>query len=1168
MKKQKVFKLIPIFLVLIMVCTVGIGSGFATDVSNQTNELATPNELNLNLGSLENTTYPKSDNLADSNSQISVDSNKPTEDISSSFDDDSMSYADSVSEDQLDNQVVYVNDSYTGSVSDGTLDNPYKNVNSALSAMANEKGNVTIYVAGGNYTGTQNTGLTIKNNSAVLTISAFNNEEVIFDAESSRQIFDIAKYVNLNLIGLTFANGKTNSPKYGGAIAIGNKACVMIESCNFINNYNNQRGGAIYCDGANLTIFNSKFLDNTCPTGGAILDRANSNVTINNCEFKDNYASSNAGAINNFNSNLIVNNSNFISNSAKSEAGAIRCDAGYLEVYNSNFIDNTVESNGGAITDNAGSSIKIDNCLFENNTAKISGGAIYSRSAPLEITNTNFKNNTVIGSGNYEIGGGAAIRSDNSNLAIDNCNFEGNIINRGTGGAIASNDYSNLTINNSKFIENRADNNDNSNCAGGAIYLKYNTINNIINNTIFESNFATAYGGAIRSYAELTIYNSVFRNNGVNGYGSYTGGYSRGGAINIAEATLTAYNCQFVDNYAADGGGAIRLNGSSVINNCLFEGNYLLNNKYTYGSAIYNNIGQDTIIENSVFKDNTAIQGTIYNNGNGKFTIKNSIFANNTANDAAAIYNEKGTIDVNNVTFVDNKATNRGGVIYNNKGTLIITNSNIYNNVAEFGGFLFTDGNANNYVSLNRIYNNHAEFGQDVYFSSKMNVVSYFDDNWWGINDPMNNNWDDRFVCTDYVLNSWMNMDVTSSNYVRGNVVYVNVTLKSQTGAILNFALPVKFNVSLDNEEIILIEDGTINSSFNEPLNYQFIVELDDQKWTYNRIIYSNITCDNIGTLYEDDDVIIKGNLVDDLNNVIANADVNISIFNSNGIINSVIVQTDENGAYYYNFGTLSQGNYSIAVIYQGDEIYQSANVDSTFNVIVYTPIPDPDPTPVDPGNTTTNTTTPTNNTNVTNSTTDITNNTEENNTPTNNTTNNTEQAPVTPVTPTNPDVNVNFPTLPDTNLAPADRPKDEEEDEDDDNTSDDVTSDNSSSSNQNNDANDSSSATNSDTTSTPDSNASTNVNNGVTVNNGSNLANVNNAAANSTAVSSTNGLTNTNTTNSNGNNIVLQNNGDSPLSLDYPVISELAKDNSVASLLISLGSIAGLTEIKRREKK
>ena len=98
--------------------------------------------------------------------------------------------------------------------------------------------------------------------------------------------------------------------------------------------------------------------------------------------------------------------------------------------------------------------------------------------------------------------------------------------------------------------------------------------NILLNNSIFENNYAEAFFGAI--YAEgvdLTIENTIFNNNSAGNEESSIQAF--GGAIFVESRTnVKAFNSSFIGNTCSGFGGAVFSRGNFSATNCLFHGTF------------------------------------------------------------------------------------------------------------------------------------------------------------------------------------------------------------------------------------------------------------------------------------------------------------------------------------------------------------------------------------------------------------------------------------------------------------------------------------------------------------------------------------------------------------------------------------------------------------------
>ncbi|MBR0370441.1 MAG: Ig-like domain repeat protein, partial [Methanobrevibacter sp.] len=228
----------------------------------------------------------------------------------------------------------------------------------------------------------------------------------------------------------------------------------------------------------------------------------------------------------------------------------------------------------------------------------------------------------------------------------------------------------------------------NASCAP-AIAWGYGTQCTIINCN-FENNTAFSSGGIVRYRNGMTysfITNSTFKNNRA---------FSYGGAvhwdINQNSHNNTIYNCDFINNTANRGAGAVFLSATDdVINMSRF-----INNSAGLGGAIYWQGHNGKIINTNFTTNNATEGGSIYWTG-GNGLVNNCSFDRNNATyrgGAVLLANSINSI-FSNCTFDDNIAGTNGGAIDwqqgSSNGRLI--NSTFNNNIAErSGGAVFWYG--------------------------------------------------------------------------------------------------------------------------------------------------------------------------------------------------------------------------------------------------------------------------------------------------------------------------------------------------------------------------------------------------------------------------------------------------------------------------------------------
>ena len=510
----------------------------------------------------------------------------------------------------------------------------------------------------------------------------------------------ILAYGNVNIAGSSFINNtavdggavesfnakmtisesyftSNNATEYGGAIYNSNSD-VELSDLYFEDNYATDYGGAIYNFRGNVNVTQSQFTRNAAGSkGGAVLNSFGS-VNIADANFSENTAAVNGGAVY-FASADNVTNCNFINNTAGKSGGAVYVD----EVYNASKIDSTFmgnnANNGGAIYFNGGISNVTIGGIYIDNVAQRGGGAIFVRGKSM---NNNFTADFIANEARTASGGAIFIYNQ-----ADNNTFEGSYWDNYAiyGGAIFFYNKANSNVFNSEFTNNTA-----KSC-GGAIFF-YNTTdgNNFTgdftgNSALGEVDESVGNGGAItfKDTSSKSIFTCDFINNTAN---------LNGGGVNYRQTPYNiTFNSNFINNTSPRGGG---VNFFKTFENVSFIGAFI-GNSAVKGGAI---AAVDGIIDCVIFSDNRAEEGgAVYINGTGQ--VSDCIFTNNTATDeysgGGAVYIGSG--NVTDSIFISNRATSAGSL----GGAVLIKNSanvtgcSFEDNFAGFGGAVADEFNVN-----------------------------------------------------------------------------------------------------------------------------------------------------------------------------------------------------------------------------------------------------------------------------------------------------------------------------------------------------------------------------------------------------------------------------------------------------------------------------------------
>ena len=236
---------------------------------------------------------------------------------------------------------VYVNasggnDSWDGlsATHSGTLSGPKLSIKNATGTIDADG---TVNIADGQYTGENNTEITINKN---MYIQGQSETGTIINGTGTNWIFQINPGITLNILNLTLTNGTATN----GSAIYNDGGTVNVTGINFTDNSANNYGGAIYNNGGTVNVTGSIFTGNTNPNrGGAIYNSGILNVTSSTFtgNSANNYGGADGGAICNSGGDLNVTDSNFTVNTANSGGGAISNSGGDLNVTGSTFTGNS-----------------------------------------------------------------------------------------------------------------------------------------------------------------------------------------------------------------------------------------------------------------------------------------------------------------------------------------------------------------------------------------------------------------------------------------------------------------------------------------------------------------------------------------------------------------------------------------------------------------------------------------------------------------------------------------------------------------------------------------------------------------------------------------------------------------------------------------------------------
>jgi len=247
------------------------------------------------------------------------------------------------------------------------------------------------------------------------------NGDVLFKAQDATKKAFWIKSGNVNISGITFTNFNAT---YAGSVIRLDAGSLAIDKSKFIKNGGENRQALIQVKGADLTLTNTVFEENTAhktsTSYGNIYITNNgaaiSTLYVDNCSFVNNY--NKYGVFYITNSIATIYNSSFIGNNATSSSGGSGAGiymggtttyGSYVLIQNCSFVNNTAKGNigtyasyggkGGALYVNNNATVIIKDSFFENNIAqtltddyKGQGGAIYASAGNIQIEKSIFKN--------------------------------------------------------------------------------------------------------------------------------------------------------------------------------------------------------------------------------------------------------------------------------------------------------------------------------------------------------------------------------------------------------------------------------------------------------------------------------------------------------------------------------------------------------------------------------------------------------------------------------------------------------------------------------------------------------------------------------------------------------------------------------------------------------
>lgn len=744
----------------------------------------------------------------------------------------------------------------------------------------------------------------IVNKSNITVQGQSDSQHAVLDAHHLSRIIGVDENSTVTFRFIDFINGDSG---IGGGSAILAHGTIVVENCNFRNNWgesggaifirpgvddctfinctfiNNQgryegddehvEGGAIDSHGNRTIIIDCIFKGNSAlTTGGAVNLARGTGYQVINCVFEDNYANF-GGAIRINMGEVLIENCTFKNNIAnESNGGAIDSRYADLTIKNSNFTGNTAISNGGAINDLSNSNpayLNIINCNFINNKAS-NGGGIYSQN-PLNITDSNFNNNRADTGNSGGVYSAKAILIQNSNfisnigrglvLSGDGTIISGNNFTGNTEHAIRSTNLQNAIINNNRVINN----------GGTGLYITGNR-NAVYNNVFIGNNIGVNVNGNYTNFTSNIVNNS-----------------NSNGVVLTGIETIISSN-----NFTGNSENAIR---STNLQNAIISNNRVINNG---GTGLYIT-GNSNMVYSNVFSGNNV--GVNVNGDYSNFT--SNVVSNSDSN--GVVLTGYG------VTFVNNNVSNNKGhgLVLNGNNPNIRSNHFVANGNHGIYSQLMNNAAVTNNVFLN---NGGHGFYSTMFNNGVITNNSFSNNKGTGFYTKGNNN---KFFSNNFTLNNvGINIVGNGTNFKDNNVAYnllegviflgnyVYVTYNNFTGNKRNA-------VEIKGKNTVFDYNNVKNNSINSTGNCVVLITGNNAKVRYNNIkdnnfhgihlygdnsqvSYNNLS-NNVGI-----ELIVQGNKAKITNNNVSKGKGNgISVNgNDNKILNNTVSNCKNNGVY------------------------------------------------------------------------------------------------------------------------------------------------------------------------------------------------------------------------------------------------------------------------------
>ena len=361
---------------------------------------------------------------------------------------------------------------------------------------------------------------------------------------------------------------------------------------------------------------------------------------------------------------------------------------------------------------------------------------------------------------------------------------------------------------------------------GAETRILENTANLNLTNIAF-TNAKSSMGSVILDDGNMIITNCSF-------YSNKATSTSGGNIINNRKGTMTVDNCKFYENVASRGAIASQSATKLLVNNSEFFSNDMTSLSTTY-AMIYSS-SADTVVENTIFKNNRAKSGTgIYatrasSATTGTLQVINCTFDNNTANQGqgGAIFAGRTPTIIKDSIFTNNNAVSgsyakgQGGAIYqtidDTKSTMDIDNCIFINNTAEdTGAAFYVNTNQGKFdISNSIILNKNNDTTPALDKKEGSSTVITNENNYWGENSTSGVDEDSEIK---------MDVTVTPEGAKAGDELTITATFTSN----LPEGTEVTFTSTSNNlNEKVLVKDKKASVTYTlDAKDKQIVISID-----------------------------------------------------------------------------------------------------------------------------------------------------------------------------------------------------------------------------------------------------------------------------------------------------------------------------------------------------